>query len=276
MTVYCMISTQHSRHYTYYALKSFFRVTKFNATDTFLLIDNDNSLEKVPYPVEILRNKNPLSFAANANQVLLKAKTTKSDVFILNNDLIFGENWLEALSLEQAVILSPLSNQEVQYQTNGFSFKNPLSLYNYINHEKDFDLITEQHQQKHFSYLACLWLPFYCVKIPYSVYSAVGLFDETYGLGGAEDNDYCIRTYLAGYGVGYATSSLVLHFSGKSTWSGAENSAETTARNQKYHQQFKEKWGERLYNFILLRRNDEKASELLKQGLFKQAIEALL
>src|SRR5262249_28060797 len=98
--------------------------------------------------------------------------------------------------------------------------------------------------------------PFFCVRIPHTVYSVVGDLDERFGPGGGEDKDYCIRALLAGFPVQHALMSYVLHFQGKSTWSGPETSAETAERNSGYIRAFCARWGEALTRLFVLQ--DEK------------------
>jgi GT2 family glycosyltransferase len=93
---------------------------------------------------------------------------------------------------------------------------------------------------------------FFAVKIPYSVYSKVGNLDESFGAGGGEDRDYCIRCYQAGFELRYALNSYILHFQGKSTWRGAETSEQTAARNRFYTGRFRDKWGTALFDVACL------------------------
>ena len=94
-------------------------------------------------------------------------------------------------------------------------------------------------------------LPFFCVRIPQQVAQAVGNFDERFGKAGGEDYDYCLRAYLAGFSVQFALRSYLLHFGGKSTYSGAESDVEQTAREEKFRSEFRQKWGDGLADLIL-------------------------
>lgn len=70
-TLFGMVTTAKSSNFTYYALNSFFSTVTLNPQDLFVLIDNDNVWEDFSYPnVRIIRNKQPLSFAANINQLI--------------------------------------------------------------------------------------------------------------------------------------------------------------------------------------------------------------
>ena len=252
MRIFAMITTRASSEYTPYALESFFRCTPFGVGDRFLLIDNDRSGEEPSSsPVELIPNPQPKSFAANVNQILELADASRADVFFLNNDLIFTEGWLEPLLADEPSLLSPLSNREVQYQTPGFVWKNALSLEDYLGREQEFAGIAREHSARSKGYKTVISLPFFCIKLPHAVYSALGPLDESFGKGGAEDNDYCIRACLAGFKVRYALASYVLHFSGKSTWSGAESAQETQSRCEMFRDVFEKKWGRALLDVYI-------------------------
>jgi GT2 family glycosyltransferase len=94
-------------------------------------------------------------------------------------------------------------------------------------------------------------LPYFCIKIPYSILLAVGLFDERYGQGGGEDYDYSLRALLAGFETRYAADSYIFHFGGKSSWDGPESAEEREVRENKFKQHFRGIWGSSLFNFVL-------------------------
>ena len=256
MNSFVMIHTRASTVYTQPALESFFRNTPFAEGDTFLLIDNDGSLndtliEKWPQVIRHV-NSEPLSFAANANTGIRFAAERNSDLFLLNNDIIFAEGWLEPLMNDLPVIMSSVSNQNFQYNFGPFSFKVNMDLEDYAGRELEFVKVVDAHRLKKRGFRQMVSLPFFCVKIPRAIDAELGAFDESFGKGGAEDTDYCIRAYLRGYAAFFALDSLVLHFHGKSTWRGPESAEETTLRNEQYVKAFKEKWGEPLTRLAIL------------------------
>lgn len=254
MRVFGMITTQASAAYTAYALKSFFAYTPLRPFDEFVLIDNDRSFE-LPQDIhpQLIRiqNDSPKSFAANVNEVMARAFPKRADLIFLNNDLIFTEGWLEPMLVPEHAILSPLSNREIQHTVNGFTWSNALSLEEYTERVDDFRLVAESHWKNLRGQEQVLALPFFCVKIPFTVYSEIGPLDERFGKGGAEDYDYCLRASIAGIPVKYTAQSYVLHFSGKSTWSGAEDEAATKNRRALYTRKFVQKWGQALCDLLI-------------------------
>lgn len=284
MNVFGMVTTRSSAQYTEYALHSFFENTHLEQGDLFFLIDNDRSYEIEQannYPdVKLISNPSPRSFAANVNQIMAIAGEKKANLFFLNNDLIFTPNWIDPLLVETQEILSPLSNREIAYAREGFRCKTVMSLSEYLGHEEALKAIVQNHRSKARGYGPILAFPFFCVKLPYSVYSLIGPLDESFGKGGAEDDDYCIRAHLAGFSVKYALRSYILHFIGKSTWSGGETKAETEERCATFRSTFETKWGKQLLALLVdhdlrILEKDPLLKEKAHKGDFQSVIKAL-
>lgn len=284
MKIFGMVTTVNSWEYTSYALKSFFKNTRLEEGEKVFLIDNDNSFDDDASwfnpALEIIKNDEPLSFAANVNKIMEIARGARADLFFLNNDLIFTQDWILPLLIDEPFILSPLSNREVQYNVGGIEWKNTLKLSDYLGREAVLKEIAKQHKADFQGYRKVISLPFFCIRIPFRVYETVGPMDESFGRGGAEDNDYCIRAILAGFDVKYALQSFVLHFSGKSTWAGGETQEETEIRCKTFRDVFEQKWGTKLLDVMinLDSRAIEKSPELMalaKREDYRAMIEIL-
>lgn len=260
-----MINTKKSSLYTYHAVESFFEKTDFDLSrgDRFYLIDNDNSLLKLPEnsigKCVVIKNKEQKSFAQNVNSIL--SITLQNDVHLifLNNDIIFTHDWLPPLLQSDAAITLPCCNQYEVFKNGEFSLDVAMDLKDFIGHEKSFEEIIAWRRKERLGpkYMYSHFLPFYCFRLPHAVASKVGLFDEGFGRGGAEDIDYRIRANLNGFEVAIALDSYVLHFMGKSTWRGAETPEQTEERNNIYKKEFVKKWGEKLTNIFLNPSNAE-------------------
>lgn len=283
--VFGMVTTSKSASYTPHALSSFFEHTTLNVGDRFLLIDNDGDFDAtqlVHYPlVELCRNAQPQSFAANMNQALDIALSRQADLYFLNNDLIFSAGWIEPLLTDQPLILSPLSNRELQFQTNVYVTTMSMMLADYLGKEKEFQLLAAAYRQQAKGYYNVTVLPFFCVKVPYEILKVVGRLDESFGKGGAEDYDYCLRAILSGFQVKYALTSYILHFGGKSSWSGAETRAEQDAREHLFRTMFAVKWGEPLLRLFFFEDStvlDEYPGlkEEIARGNHKQVVQTLM
>ena len=203
--------------------------------------------------IQLITNPQPQSFAANANQVIRYAAKANADAYFLNNDVIFTAGWLAPVAAEPSAVVTPTSNQNFQYQVEGFKLKPVMTLEEYAGRQEQFRRLVEQHQTRHTGFIEAYKTNFFCVKIPPRVYRSVGLFDTRFGMAGGEDDDYCIRTYLRGLRVLVAVRSYLLHFGGRSTWSGSETLDQWRAREQNFIGIFQNKWGPTLTRFLLYR-----------------------
>lgn len=263
MKIFGMLNTKGSQVYTAHALQSFFRHTKLDSDDRVILIDNDASYpdDSLSTRVHLLKNSKPLGFSENANQLVDLAVSAQADLVLMNNDIILGPDWLEPLLGEAHSIISPLSNRELQYQGGGIEVSMIMHLEQYLGKEAEFDELCRVHQNVAKGYNKVLVVPFFCAFIPKAVLQAIGRFDVTFGKGGGEDYDYCLRAYLAGFGVKYAIRSFVLHFGGKSSWSGVETREQQEQRELLFRARFGEKWGMELLKLILF-----EDREIAKEG----------
>jgi hypothetical protein len=279
---FAMVTTRHSNIYTNHALSSFIEHTKLAPEDEVILIDNDSTYTGMPAEcggrVTLKINESPRSFAANVNQILDLARPRQASVVFLNNDLIFSRGWFEPLQTEGPFLLSPISNAEVPYAEGDFQCKLGMDLEEYLGKEHLFREIVRRHRNRAHGYMKMLTYPFFAVKIPYSVYSVAGAFDEGFGAGGGEDKDYAIRCYLSDFELRFALNSYILHFQGKSTWRGAETREQTAARDRKASERFKQKWGDPLFQVMVMNDLNNLTAdqhEMYKKGDFRKLIETL-
>ncbi len=285
MKAFGMVTTKNSWEYTSYALKSFFRNTKLEEDDRLYLIDNDNGFEEdaswFSPKLEIIKNTAQLGFAANMNQVLDIARSSSADLFILHNDLIFTEAWMTPLLVDDDSIYSSLSNAHTEYQIEDLSWQIALKLNQYIGREAKLKELIKLHHSKTEGYKKVLFLPFFCIRIPAKIHAKVGKLDEAFTTAGFEDYDYCLRTYQEGFEVKYAKKSLLLHFSGKSTWAGGENADQSKSRLDHNRAEFEKKWGKPLTDLTAesapsILDKEPKLKELYSQEAFADFIQAIM
>lgn len=278
-----MVTTSASARYTEHALRSFFRNTPLQPPDRFILIDNDSDYAGGEFSArtDILKNPAPLGFASNANQAVDLARHFRADLYFLNNDIIFTPDWLDPFLDSEARILTPFTNRELQYDTPLFKASMIMELSDYLGQEDGLDKLAEIHRAGARGYHRILVAPFCAVKLPLQIMDEVGHFDESFGKGGGEDYDYCLRAYLGGFSVAYARSSYVLHFGGKSSWSGVESRHEQDERELKFRAVFGYKWGLDLLKLILFEErwiveNNPELVEEIRQGNQRRVIEVLM
>lgn len=254
--IFAMVTVKGSETYTDYAMKSFFKHTPLSDDDEFFLIDNDKSYESKNLPksikdrIKILKNKTPKGFAANANQALKRAKKSKADLYFLNNDLVFTKDWFSPLSeLPETTLASPLCNQQVQPRIADFTFERVVDLRDYELAPGRLDIASRAFLERPLQLSKTISLPFFCIKIPYLISSSIGELDEDFGIGGGEDNDYCMRALEAGFELTFV-SRFILHFNGRSTW-GLTSKEESDKRCAHFREVFETKWGELLRRLVI-------------------------
>lgn len=249
-TIYAMLACRSSDNYTQIALDSFFKNTKLDKTDEFYLIDNDGITVNFNSDF-IIRNKTPQSFAKNTNDIV--AQANGRHVIILSNDVVFTPNWNTFLGQYNRTVLIPSCNQTHQYLHKSLNLAFSMSIEELDNNYDTLNEIADLHiKNSNQAFFEEPLMSFYVFRLPHEVYSTVGLLDEQFGIGGGEDVDYRIRTILAGYSAKFTNKSFLLHFGGRSTWNGIENSTETSQRNQQYFEKFVTKWGDDLANLCLV------------------------
>ena len=287
--IFGVVTLKNSNFYTTYALESFFKSTKLENEDEFFLIDNDgcevkkfSEYEKV----KIIKNKRPLNFAENVNQIIEIAKKNKKDLIFLTNDIIFTKNWIEPLLKKSLSLSIPSNNQVFPYQSNCGNLKlKPTMNFNDFGEKYQLleDIVSEHKKRfKPDQKFQTLLMPFYCFKIPYKILIDVGYFDTSFGNGGGEDVDYRIRCIAKNYEVNFLLDSYLLHFHGKSTWDGPETKHQTKERNEQYTENFLKKWGKDMTQIFILRKDFDdilkkrNLEDLFKKGKFGDLIKKIL
>ena len=287
--IFSMVTLKSSNFYTEYALASFFKNTDLEIEDEFLLINNDYADENkfsTYKKVKIIKNKKPLGFAENVNQVIDEAVKKKKNLIFLNNDIIFTKNWFSSIKLNLKNISIPVNNQIFSYSSDCENLKlTPTMTFREFNENYDLlDNIVLKHKERFKPNLRFQTplMPFFCFKVPYEILSDVGQLDTSFGKGGGEDIDYRIRCAIKGYEVYFLIDSYLLHFHGKSTWDGGENREQIEERNTLYTKVFEKKWGKEMTQLFIIRKDfqnilSEKGLEdLFKKGKFGDLIRKII
>lgn len=277
--LYAMITTKSSNHYTDLALDSFFKSTKLEKNDEFVLIDNDN--EGIYSDVNILPNSSPKSFAKNCNELIDRA--AGRNFFLLSNDVIFTPNWNVPLLQYKSAILLPCCNQTHIYSSGNLQIKPSMHISEYGNQYEELAQIAQFHKsQPSTGLVERLLMGMYVFMLPANAYNKIGYFDEGFGIGGGEDVDYRLRAIQHNIPVKYISQSYLLHFAGKSTWDGPEKQSDIEERNKKYFLVFSQKWGEDLADLCLVGGNPTRVIEkyqlqsLMQAQEFSKAIKVVL
>lgn len=187
--------------------------------------------------LKIIRMEENLGFAKGNNQGL--AVAVAPYLVLLNNDVVVTPGWLTGLidcaeRMPQAGIIGPMTNRASGPQV--------LNAVDYdTDHLKGLNGFARQRALEFKGQTKPFWrIVGFCMLIKRAVVKRIGGFDERYGLGNFEDDDYCIRSAIAGFESWYALDVFVHHFSGR-TFSGTQIDVKKSLLST--WSIFKEKWG---------------------------------
>lgn len=164
---------------------------------------------------EYFRNPENLGFLKTCNRAVLELDKTSNDILLLNSDTIFTENSLEEMV---EILKSSTKIATVTPRTNNATLATiPLSAAKQkgIEPDKSYEIFQEVKDK----------LPRYnevptghgfCMLIKRSVIKKYGLFDEIFGKGYGEENDFCMRVAGHGYKNVLANRAFVFHLEARS------------------------------------------------------------
>ena len=158
----------------------------------------------------VLRFDQPLGFSRAVNEGARRAR--HDTLVLLNSDTLVTDGWLDGLrdallSDSRLGVVSPLTN----YATNPrqvdleAEFFHPREYAAKLRDRKE--LIHEPER-----------VVFFCVMIRRALWELLAGLEEGYGVGNGEDNDFCLRTRLAGYRLAVARNAFVFHRQGHATF----------------------------------------------------------
>jgi GT2 family glycosyltransferase len=162
-TLFGMITSAGSRHFTPYALNSFFSTTQLKENDLFVLVDNDNVWTDLSHPwLNVIKNETPQSFAANINQMMKIANEYELDFVMMNNDLVFTPGWREALEKADDIICLPSCNQTHSY----IEIPNTWTLEEYNNNYEMLCRVALNHTSQNSGFYERFYTAFYFFRVP--------------------------------------------------------------------------------------------------------------
>lgn len=183
---------------------------------------------------QVVVNKTNQGFARACNQAFQRLDTDY--LLLLNNDTTVTPGWLERmyqpfLRYPEIGITAPCSNyvagaQRIQVNYSDLSGLNALAK----------QLAVERAGQGFFNHYAAGL----CMLIKRNVIDKVGGFDQCFGLGNFEDDDFCLRVQLAGYKIWVAADAFIHHV-GSATFQHENIDYQRSMENN--WRIFKKKWG---------------------------------
>lgn len=192
-------------------------------------------MEGIPHIVRFNADNEGFVKATNAGLALSDAPY----VVLLNNDVVFTPGWLPRLikGAEKfpkvgivGSLTSPPSSGElkkVSWQavtslakrnlgTPKFEGFAPMPEYPGDEYAVEYaTLIAKTYEGKYQDW--CQMVAFFCTLIKREVFNDIGFLSEDYGMGFADDDDFCLRARTAGWKVLLAWDTFVVH-KHRSTW----------------------------------------------------------
>lgn len=234
-----------------------------------ILVDNGSTdgvpeyFDSVPGALVIHSERN-MGFAGGVNLGIHRAE---GHILLLNSDTIVPQGWLGRL--ERALLyapdigmIGPMSNCVSGSQLiEGLEFTSIAEI----------NAFSEDLAARNAGKLRDVArLVGFCLLIRDSVVKEVGLFDEAYGIGNFEDDDYCLRTLRAGYRLCVAEDCFVFHYGGRTFLSMGIVDDQWKTLMEQNERLFQEKWQarpeERSDALQHSRQINRKAREALEKG----------
>ena len=186
-----------------------------------IVIDNASPDETAAWlkqqnDITVIANPVNRGFPAAINQGLRMAQGEQ--LLILNNDTVVTPGWLERqlealASAPEVGMVGPCTNRisgeqqvAVDYDQEALQGLDEFSSKWSIQHRKQYEPTDR--------------LVGFCMLMKRSLFEKVGAFDEQFGLGNFEDDDYCRRAMQAGFQLLIARDAFIHHV-GHATFQGA-------------------------------------------------------
>jgi len=165
--------------------------------------------------VRLIANATNRGFSAGNNQGLAAARG--EFCLLLNNDVVVAGGWLARMQAlfrrhPEVGLVGPMSNYVSGRQlVSDVSYKST----------EEMNAFARQWASAHDGQsLAVDRLVGFCLMLRQSVIEKIGGFDESFGSGNFEDDDFCIRANLAGFQARIA-QDVFIHHVGNQTFKGA-------------------------------------------------------
>jgi GT2 family glycosyltransferase/lipopolysaccharide biosynthesis regulator YciM len=183
---------------------------------------------------KLIENKKNLGFAKGCNQGIGAASC--EFIVLLNNDVLVTEGWLSGLmeclkSAPDVGIVGPMTNNISGVQ------KVPAVGYDSID---GLDRFAEEFRDRNRNRrIVSPRVVGFCMLFRKRLIQEIGLIDETFGTGNFEDDDFCLRSILAGYRNFIAGDVFIHHFGSQSFIGNKIDYASSLSGNRKI---FHSKW----------------------------------
>ena len=175
-----------------------------------ILIDNGSTDGTAAWAeqacIPTIRNEENKGFGYACNQGMMASHS--AFVVLLNNDVIVSQGWAEHMV---AHLKADAGIGLIGPCTNYAGSKQQIEVH-YTDKDAFTQFSDELYQQQQGKRETVDHLVGLCLMMPRRVVMDIGLFDERFGLGNYEDNDYAVRTRMAGYTLAIARDIFVHHY----------------------------------------------------------------
>lgn len=216
-----------------FAIKLLESIKKHSSSEDYRVIFVDNGSEEEEFnkiyevlrliPHQLIRNKENMGFVKAVNQGL--AYSTAPYVVIQNNDTEVVPQWLE--KLQQAL------EQDPSIGMSGPRTNTPRSWQGEWTKTVGTKILSKSAM-----------LAFFCVMFKREMLEDVGYLDEDYGVGFADDDDYCDRAKKKGWKLVLVQDLMVPHYH-NATFEQIYSQDEINDMKKKAIKMFREKSGQK-------------------------------
>ncbi len=233
-----VILTHNELEYTRQCVESILKYTR--EPYELIFVDNGSSDGTIEYlqslsGARVIANPINLGFGTGCNQGMSVARGEY--IVLLNNDTVVTEGWLNRMitrveSDPSVGMVGPRSNYVV-----GPQLVNPVPYADDLPRMHEFAArVSVENAGASFQVLRLVG---FCTLMKRAVIDKIGGFDERFGQGNFEDDDFCIRSGLAGFKL-LVCNDVFIHHYGSRTFAGAKmDYRKMMRRNWK---KFKDKW----------------------------------
>ena len=247
-----------------------------------ILVDNGSSDGTLPFlrglsagdgRYRLLENGTNLGFAAGCNLGMRLARGGR--ILLLNNDVVVTRGWLdgmlECLEREPAAgIVGPMSNEVAGPQrVAGTSYRSTGELEEFA---RCFARLNGGRR------IPVPRVVGFCMLFTRELLEGIGELDPGFGSGNFEDDDFCLRAALAGFGCVIAADVFIHHYGSRTFKSNGIDYARAMATNRAVYDA---KWDlgrldEELAKKVVTRNALTQGRRLARQGRLNEAVDLLL
>ena len=220
-----------------------------------------------------MENGTNLGFAAGCNIGMRLAKGGR--ILLLNNDVVVTRGWLAGLleCLERdprLAIVGPMTNEIAGPQR--------LAATSYGNLEELEEFARSFKRENAGRRIAVDRVVGFCMLFTRELMEAIGELDESFGTGNFEDDDFCLRAALAGFGCAIAGDVFIHHYGSHSFRANGIDYARAMAKNRAL---FDAKWDlgrldQALAKKLISHNAMSKGRALARQGRLGEAVDLVL